>query len=65
MHIANINSIEAKNTRTPATIIAEVVSPARNNAVIIKVIKNPRRAANILGALSILFSLKLSALLKK
>ncbi len=52
----NANSSVAKKTSTPATTIAETLKFKKKSNVITRVIKNPIRAANIFGALSIFFS---------
>ena len=60
--MAKANSNDAKNTRTPATTIAAVVNCKTKRTAIISVIKKPKRAAKIFGALSIGLCSKFRAL---
>jgi len=63
--IAKTNSRLAKKISIPATTIDAILKLKINNPPIAIVIKNPRRAANILGALSISLTGKFKVLLNE
>ena len=65
MQMANKNSRPVKKINMDATTIDAIFKLKMNRLVITAVIKNPRRAAKIFGALSISLTGKLSELLKE